>query len=69
MIFAAEFDWSPMDFLAMGVLLLGAGLTVRLLVKNVMSRYKKIYITIVIVFFFSGRNWVLVFFETYLIGD
>lgn len=56
MIFAAEFDWSPMDFLAMGVLLLGAGLTVRLLAKNVMSRYKKIYITIVIVFFFSGRN-------------
>jgi uncharacterized membrane protein YadS len=52
MIFAAEFDWSPMDFLAMGVLLLGAGLTVRLLVKNVMSRYKKIYITIVIVLFF-----------------
>jgi hypothetical protein len=34
-----------------------------------MSRYKKIYITIVIVFFFSGRNWVLVFFETYLIAD
>jgi uncharacterized membrane protein YadS len=41
-----------MDFLAMGVLLLGAGLTVRLLAKNVMSRYKKIYITIVIVLFF-----------------
>ena len=52
MIFAAEFDWSTMDFLAMGVLLLGAGLTVRLLAKNVMSRYKKIYITIVIVLFF-----------------